>query len=117
MQRRRIEAAEMKLLRPVAGYTLYDHKTNNTIRQELRVTSILDRIDECRKNWLLHLTKNATKPDPSEIIQIQTTRKKINWKTKETLARTAVTPGDGTDQRVQSLMFMMMMSKQFCIQH
>jgi hypothetical protein len=26
-QRRRIEAAEMKLLRPLAGYTLYDNKT------------------------------------------------------------------------------------------
>jgi len=31
----RIEAAEMKLLRPLAGYTLYDHKTNNSIRKEL----------------------------------------------------------------------------------
>jgi len=29
LQRRRIEAAEMKLLRPLAGYTLYDHKTND----------------------------------------------------------------------------------------
>jgi len=28
-QRRRIEVAEMKLLRPLAGYTLYDHKTND----------------------------------------------------------------------------------------
>jgi len=27
LQRRRIEAAGMKLLRPLAGYTLYDHKT------------------------------------------------------------------------------------------
>jgi len=27
LQRRRIEVAEMKLLRPQAGYTLYDHKT------------------------------------------------------------------------------------------
>jgi len=26
LQRRRIEAAEMKLLRPLAGYTLCDHK-------------------------------------------------------------------------------------------
>ena len=34
LQRRRIEAAEMKLLRPLAGYTLYDHKTNDYIRRE-----------------------------------------------------------------------------------
>ena len=44
LQRRRIEAAEMKLLRRLAGYTPYDHKTNNYIRRELRITGILDKI-------------------------------------------------------------------------
>ena len=56
-QRRRIEAAEMKLLRPLAGYTLYDHKTNYSIRKELRIRSILDKIDEYRKKWLLHIQR------------------------------------------------------------
>jgi hypothetical protein len=37
------------------------------------------------------LAKNATKPNPFEIISLQTTRKENNWKTKETLARTVVT--------------------------
>jgi hypothetical protein len=37
------------------------------------------------------LAKNATKPNPFEIISLQTTRKKNNWKTEETLARTDVT--------------------------
>ena len=50
LQRRRIEAAEMKLLRPLAGYTLYGHKTNNYIRRELGITGILDKIDEYRRN-------------------------------------------------------------------
>jgi len=45
-QRRRTEAAEMKILRPLAGYTLYDHKTNDYIRRKLQITSILDKIDE-----------------------------------------------------------------------
>ena len=44
-QRRRIEVEEMKLLRPLAGYTLYDHKTNDYIRRELRITGILNKID------------------------------------------------------------------------
>jgi len=57
LQRRRIEAAEMKLLRPLAGYTLYDHKTNDYIRRELGITGILDKIDEYRRNWLLHLER------------------------------------------------------------
>ena len=54
-QRRRIEAAEMKLLRPLAGYTLHDHKTNDFIRRELKITGMLDRIDEYRLNWHWHL--------------------------------------------------------------
>jgi hypothetical protein len=31
LQRRRIEAAEMKLFRPLAGYTFYDHKTIDSV--------------------------------------------------------------------------------------
>jgi hypothetical protein len=50
LQRRRIEAAEMKLLRPLAGYTFYGHKTNDYIRRELRITGILDKIDEYRRD-------------------------------------------------------------------
>jgi len=52
LQRRRIEVVEMKLLRPLAGYTLYDHKTNGYIRCELQITGILDKIDVYRWNWL-----------------------------------------------------------------
>jgi len=55
LQSRRTEAAEMNLLRPLAGYTLYDHKTNDYIRRELQTTGILDKIDEYRRNWLSRL--------------------------------------------------------------
>ena len=54
---RRIEAAEMKLLRTLAGYNLHDHKTNDFIRRELKITGILDKIDEYRLNWHLHLQR------------------------------------------------------------
>jgi len=37
------------------------------------------------------LAKNATKPNPFEIIPQQTTRKENNWKTEEALAQAAVT--------------------------
>jgi hypothetical protein len=36
------EAAEIKLLRTLAGYTLYDHKTNDSLRRELQTECILD---------------------------------------------------------------------------
>ena len=47
----------MKLLRPLAGYTLYDHKTNDYICRELRITDILDKIDEYRRNWFSYLQR------------------------------------------------------------
>ena len=37
-QRRRIEAAETKLFRPLAGYTFYDQKTKDSIHRELKIT-------------------------------------------------------------------------------
>ena len=65
-QRWRTEAAEMKLLRPLAGYTLYDHKTNDYIRHELQITSILDKIDEYRRNWFQHLQRMPENRIPSK---------------------------------------------------
>ena len=57
LQRRRIEAAEMKLLRPLSGYTLYDHKTNEYIPRKLHIAGILDKMDEYRRNWFQHLQR------------------------------------------------------------
>jgi hypothetical protein len=42
LRRRRVEAAEMKLLRPLAGYTIHYNKTNDSIRRQLQTKSILD---------------------------------------------------------------------------
>ena len=56
-QRRSIEAAEMKLLRPLAGYTIYGHKINDSISRKINITCILDKIDEYRLNWLLNLQR------------------------------------------------------------
>jgi hypothetical protein len=56
LQNRRIEVAEIKLLRPLAGCILYDHK-NDSKHQELQITSVLDKIDEYRKKWLLHIQR------------------------------------------------------------
>ena len=49
LQRQRIEAADMKLLRPLAGYTLYDHK-NESVSRELQTECILDKTEEYRRN-------------------------------------------------------------------
>jgi len=86
LQRRRIEVTEMKLLRPLAGYTLYGHKTNDYIRHELRITDILDN--------------DTTTDHKAGGEQLEDRR---------SFGACSCNSGDGTDQRVQSLMFMMMM--------
>jgi len=47
----------MKLLRPLAGHPFNDHKTNDSIRRELQTECTLDKIDEYRRYWLLHLQR------------------------------------------------------------
>jgi len=56
-------AAEMKLLRPVAGYTLYDHKKNDCIRHEIRIAGILDKIDEYRLELAFNTCKEYHKTE------------------------------------------------------
>jgi len=36
-------------------FCVYDHKTNDYIRRELRFTGMLDKTDEYRGKWLSHL--------------------------------------------------------------
>jgi len=54
---RRITAAEMKCLRRTAGYTWTDYKTNTQITKELKITPILDKLLEYRRNWIKHVNR------------------------------------------------------------
>ena len=49
---RRITAAEMKYMRRTTGYTWTDYKTNTQITKELKITPILDKLLEYKKNWI-----------------------------------------------------------------
>jgi hypothetical protein len=42
----RLEAAEMRFLRSVAGYRLIDHRRNEDIREELQIKDINPRIKD-----------------------------------------------------------------------
>jgi hypothetical protein len=106
LQRQRIEVAEMKLLGPLARYTLYDHKTNDSVRRELQAECILDKIDEYRRNWLLHLQRM-----PPNRIPLKSYHYRPQGRRTIGRLRNSCNSGDRTDQRVQSLMFMMIMMK------
>ena len=54
---RRITAAEMKYMRRTAGYTWTDYKTNTQITKELKITPILDKLLEDKRNWIQHVNR------------------------------------------------------------
>jgi hypothetical protein len=54
---KRITAAEIKYMRRTAGYTWTDHKTNTQIAKELKITPILDKLLEYKRNWIQHVNR------------------------------------------------------------
>jgi hypothetical protein len=54
---RRITAAKMKYMRRTAGYTWTDYKTNTQITKELKITPILDKLLEHKRNWIQHINR------------------------------------------------------------
>jgi len=54
---RRITAAEMKYMRITAGYTRTDCKTNKQIANELKITPILDKLLEYKRNWIQRVNR------------------------------------------------------------
>jgi hypothetical protein len=44
-------------MRKTAGYTWTDHKTNTDFAKELNITPVLDKIQECRRNWLQRVNR------------------------------------------------------------
>jgi hypothetical protein len=53
---RGITAAEMKYMR-TAGYTWSHHKTNTQITKELKITPILDKLLEYKRNCIQHVNR------------------------------------------------------------
>ena len=54
---RRITVAEMKYLTRTAGYIWTDYKTNVQIAKELKITPILDKLLEYKRNWIQHVNR------------------------------------------------------------
>ena len=53
--KRKIEAAEMRFLRPMAGYALLDKKRSNDIREQLGIFNINDKLTQYKINWREHI--------------------------------------------------------------
>jgi hypothetical protein len=51
----KVESAEMKFLRSVAGCTLIDQKRSTYIRLELKTLNLTERIEKQKENWHEHI--------------------------------------------------------------
>jgi len=47
----------MKYMRRTAVYIWKDHKTNTQITKELKITPILDKLLEYKRNWIQHVNR------------------------------------------------------------
>jgi len=54
---RRITASQIKCTRRKAGYTWTDYKTNTQITKELKITPILGKLLEYKRNWIQHVNR------------------------------------------------------------
>ena len=52
--KRKIEAAEIRFLRPMAGYTLWDKKSTY-IREQLSIFNINDKLTQHEIDWREHI--------------------------------------------------------------
>jgi phage-related baseplate assembly protein len=52
-----LEAAEMRFLRSVTGYTRLDKIRNEVIRKELEISGIQDMRLKYKQNWINHLER------------------------------------------------------------
>jgi len=55
----------MKYMRITAGYPWTDHKTNIQITKELKITPILDKLLEYKRNWIQHVNRMPCNRLPS----------------------------------------------------
>jgi hypothetical protein len=54
---RRISAAGMTYMRRTAGQTWTDCNTNTQIAKELKITQILEKLLEYKRNWIQHVNR------------------------------------------------------------
>ena len=52
-------------MRRTAGYTWTDYKTNTQITKELKITPVLDKLLEYKRNWIQHVNRMTRNRLPS----------------------------------------------------
>lgn len=67
----RLQAAEMRFLRAVAGYSLLDRQRNTQIRNELNVESLIEKVTNYRLSWQDHMLRMNNDRIPKQVANYQ----------------------------------------------
>jgi len=95
----------MKYMRRTA-----DHKTNTQISKELKITPILDKLQEYKRNWIHHVNRMPCNRLPRVMKQYSPTGRRNHGRPlKKDLWMRATGMGQQVAQLHERLMMMMMM--------
>jgi hypothetical protein len=72
--RKRLISAEMRFIRTL-GYTLFDHKRNELMDKQLKITPIIDFVTQNWKNWKEHVHRMTPERIPKIILKYKPKRK------------------------------------------
>ena len=81
----RMNAAEMKALRKVYGVTKRDRIRNQTIRDELKMQSVIDRMEKKTLSWYGHVIRMSEERLPRKILETKSIgnrgkgRPRVKW--------------------------------------
>lgn len=75
-EERKIEAAEMRFLRSIAGYTLLDNKRSDDIRKELGIFKLTEKIHQYRTKWREHVERMEEYRIPKLLLDYRPTGKR-----------------------------------------
>jgi len=81
----RLEAAEMRFLRSVKGYTRLDKIRNEVIRKELEISGIKDVRVQYKQNWTNHLERMHNTRLPKHALNYKPRERKRSWTPQETM--------------------------------
>jgi hypothetical protein len=89
----KFEAAQMRVLRPLLGFTRLDHQRHADIREKLQDLNIVEEIQKYQQNWKYHLQHMDRNRLPKLAFCYQPRgrrdlgRPKRRWKDQEHLSR------------------------------
>jgi hypothetical protein len=63
-----LASTEMEIFRGAAGYTLFDHKRNEEIWEEMKVEPVGEKLSRYKSNWLRHVTRMNSNRVPEIVL-------------------------------------------------